>query len=98
MKVTFKLKPEDPAYPFMHGKSPTAKEFNKRQADIWKAGHFQKFDFEQVATILLEMFVDDYDKRHASKARKGAKKRPKSDAGIKVRESDGAGVPDPIAN
>jgi hypothetical protein len=51
----------------MHGTSPTAKEFNKRQAVLWSSGNFVKFDFEQVVTVLLEMFADDYDKRHASR-------------------------------
>ena len=72
MKITLKEKVTDPVYPIMHGKTPTAKEFNKRMKSIWIAspGQSLRFDFEQVATILLEMFSDDYDKRHASRAKK----------------------------
>lgn len=73
MRVTFKEKPEDPTHPVMHGATPTAKEFNRRQAAIWATGNFDKFDFEQVTTILLEMFAEDYDKRHAP--RKKTKKK-----------------------
>lgn len=65
MKITLKQQPTDPAHPIMAGKSPMAKEFNKRQAVLWKEGRFQKFDFEQVATVLLEILSDDYDKRYA---------------------------------
>ena len=65
MKITYKANTTDPVYPIMHGASPTAKEFNKRQAELWSSGNFAKYDFEQIATILLEMFADDYDKRHA---------------------------------
>lgn len=65
MKITYKIQSTDPAYPIMHGDSPTAKEFNKRQKALWSQSKFEKFDFEQIATILLEMFADDYDKRHA---------------------------------
>ena len=65
MRITYKEKSTDPVYPIMHGNTPTAKEFNKRQAKLWADGNFVKFDFEQIATILLEMFSEDYDKRHA---------------------------------
>ena len=67
MLITFKKNIEDPPYPIMHGNTPTAKEFNRRQIALYKTGNFQRFDFEQVVTILLEMFSDDYDKRHASR-------------------------------
>lgn len=64
MKITFKADPKDPVYPIMHGNGATAKEFNKRQSKLWKDQKFDKFDFEQVVTVLLEIFGDDYDERH----------------------------------
>lgn len=64
MKITFKEKKEDPAYPILHGESPLAKEFNKRQADLNANAKVHKYDFEQVATVLLEIFAEDYNKRH----------------------------------
>lgn len=67
MRISFKEQVTDPVHPIMHGASPTAKEFNRRQAALWKTGNFTKFDFEQVTTVLLEMFAEDYDKRHATR-------------------------------
>ena len=64
MRITYKQEPTDPVHPIMHGKGPMVKEFNKRQAALWKEGRFQRFDFEQVATVLLEILVEDYDKRN----------------------------------
>lgn len=64
MKITYREKETDPAHPIMHGRSPMAKKFNKREAEIWSEGRAQKFDFEHVATILLEILIDDYDKRN----------------------------------
>ena len=65
MKITFQEKPEDPVYPIMHGRTPISKEFNKRQKKLWKAGHFEKFNFELVTTVLLEILIEDYDKRYS---------------------------------
>ena len=70
MKITHKQDPADPVYPIMHGNTPFAKEFNKRQAILWKDGHFAKFDFEHVTTVLLEILIDDYDKRHAPRKKR----------------------------
>jgi hypothetical protein len=67
MLITFKAKADDPVYPIMHGATPTAKEFNKRSAALWKGGTFNDVSFQSMVTILLEIFVDDYDKRHASR-------------------------------
>lgn len=69
MRITHKEKATDPVHPIMHGKSPIAKEFNKRQELLWSQGKFEKFDFEQVTTVLLEILIDDYDKAHAPKKR-----------------------------
>lgn len=65
MKITWKEKPEDPVHPIMAGSSPIAKEFNKRQAELWAAGKFTIYDYEQVTTVLLEILTDDYNKVHA---------------------------------
>jgi hypothetical protein len=70
MKITYKENVTDPVYPIMHGDSAIAKEFNKRQKTLWKDGKFQKFDFEQVCTILLEILSEDYNRRHASRKKK----------------------------
>lgn len=70
MRITHKLKHEDPAYPIMHGDTPMAKEFNKRQEKLWSDGKFETFDFEQVSTMILEILCDDYNGRHASRKRK----------------------------
>ena len=69
MRITFKEKPEDPAYPIMQGKSPIVKVFNKRQETIFKEGRFinpvdKEDTFRQITTVLLEIFADDYDSRH----------------------------------
>lgn len=66
MRITFKEKPTDPVHPIMHGKTPMAKEFNKRQALLWSKGAFTIYDYEQVTTVLLEILIDDYDKAHKS--------------------------------
>lgn len=73
MKITHKANPEDPVHPIMHGDSPIAKEFNRRQEEMWKKGAFGKFDFEQVVTVLLEIFAEDYNKKHAPKKIKNKK-------------------------
>lgn len=65
MKITFRIKPEDPIHPMMHGDSPLAKEFNKRQSELWATGKQIAYDYEQVTTILLEIFADDYNSRHS---------------------------------
>jgi hypothetical protein len=70
MRITLKEKVTDPDHPIMHGDGAIAKEFNRRQAILWKDGKFQKFDFEQVSTILLEIMADDYDKRHGPRKKK----------------------------
>lgn len=63
MKVTYQAKVTDPPHPIMEGKSPMSKEFNKRQAFLWSKGVGQ-IDFEQVTTVLLEILVEDYNKRN----------------------------------
>jgi hypothetical protein len=66
MKITIQEKPTDPVYPKMHGDSPTAKEFNKRCKTLWAKGDVKSFDFNHlVTTILLEILIEDYDRRHA---------------------------------
>ena len=71
MKITLKADVTDPVYPIMHGKTPLAKEFNKRQAALWGSG-VGKFDFEQVTTVLLEIFADDYNEKRKPRATKKA--------------------------
>lgn len=70
MKITIKQKPEDPPYPIMAGDTAAAKEFNRRQKTIWQTGNVEEPNFEQVVTVLLEILIDDYNKRHASRKRR----------------------------
>lgn len=83
MKITLNADPKDPRYPFMHGNSPMAKEFNKRQKNLLahalKTKNFPKFDFEQIMTILLEILVDDYNLTH--KHGKNSITKAKTEAG-----------------
>lgn len=67
MKITFQEKAGDPPHPIMQGDSPIAKEFNKRQKELWSAGKFNIYDYEQVTTVLLEIFSDEYNKTHKKK-------------------------------
>ena len=67
MRITYKDKPTDPFHPIMHGTSPMAKEFNKRQKKLLKEGKLDQVNFEQVSTILLEILVDDYNEQHKTK-------------------------------
>lgn len=64
MKITHQANVTDPQYPIMHGKTPLAVEFNKREKALWGSKKDVKFDFEQVVTILLEIFGDDYNEKH----------------------------------
>lgn len=73
IKITFRLNPEDPIHPLMHGDSPLAKEFNKRQAVLWSSGKQIAYDYEQVTTILLEIFADDFNERHSSTKKRNKK-------------------------
>lgn len=73
MKITIKEKETDPAYPLMHGSSSFAKEFNKRQADLYIEGKGQTYDYEQVTTVLLEILIDDFNKKKARKKTKTVK-------------------------
>lgn len=57
-------------YPIMHGKKPFAKEFNKRQEALFKEGRMKDPTFESISTVLLEILIDDYDKRHAPRKKK----------------------------
>lgn len=70
MRITHQSLATDPAYPIMVGDTPLAKEFNKQQEKIWAAGKVNKIDYEQVSTVILEILVNDYNKRHASRKRK----------------------------
>lgn len=73
MRITFKAESTDPVHPIMHGKTPLAKEFNKRQADLWAEGNVDKVDFEQITTVLMEIFAEDYNRRHAPRNKKAKK-------------------------
>ena len=70
MKITFRENPEDPAHPMMHGKTPIAKEFNKRQAKLWATGNNPPVNFEQVSTILMEILMDEYNKNNSAAKKK----------------------------
>jgi hypothetical protein len=65
MRITHQAKVDDPPHPIMEGKTPLAKEFNKRQAILWSKGGGQ-VNFEQVTTVLLEILVEDYNKRNTT--------------------------------
>lgn len=70
MKITYQKEITDPPYPIMLGDTPLAKEFNKRQKTIWQSGVTQPIDYQQVSTVMLEILIDDYNKRHAARKRK----------------------------
>ena len=70
MTITYKKRVEDPPYPIMEGKKPLAIEFNKRQKDLWAKGNVEKVDYEYITTVLLEILVEDYDRRHAPRKNK----------------------------
>jgi sporulation protein YlmC with PRC-barrel domain len=67
MKITFKQNEKDINHPVMHGDTPLAKEFNKRQKEMFKAGRISIVNFEQITTVLLDILVDDYNTRNAKK-------------------------------
>lgn len=73
MKITWKASPTDPLWPIMHGSSPLAKEFNRRQKKLFEEKKFDSFSFEQVTIVLLEILGEDYDKRRATKRKKPIK-------------------------
>jgi hypothetical protein len=64
MRITFKELVTDPVYPIMHGNTPAAKEFNKRQKALWKQGK-EMADFKGITTVLLEILIDDYNERNS---------------------------------
>lgn len=70
MLITYKKEVTDPAHPIMHGDTPFSREFNKRQKKILTDGKIDSFNFEQIIIVLLEILVDDYNKRHVSRKRK----------------------------
>lgn len=70
MKIHFQVSPNDPPHPIMLGDTPFAKEYNKRQKDIWASGNVIAIDFEQILTVAVDILVDDYNKRHAARKRK----------------------------
>lgn len=71
MKITYKKNVNDPPYPIMTGNTPSAEEFNKRSEALWKMGIMEeKVDNELITMILIEILIDDYDKRHAPRKRK----------------------------
>lgn len=69
MKITHHEQETDPAYPIMQGTTPTAKEFNKRMKELWTLGTIKKVDFELAHTLLMEILIEDYDRRHAPRKR-----------------------------
>ena len=73
MKITHKLSPKDPVYPIMHGKTPMAKEFNKRQKKLWETGVVITYNYEQISTVLLEILADDFSRRHVPRKKKEIK-------------------------
>lgn len=75
MKITYQKDVNDPPYPIMHGETPLALEFNKRQKSIWAAGNVASIDYQQVSTVMLEILIDDYNKRHAARKRKPTAKK-----------------------
>lgn len=54
----------------MHGTTPMAKEFNKRQEEMFKNGNVLNYDFEQIVSVILEILADDYNKKHSRKRKK----------------------------
>ena len=69
MRITFREKPGDQAYPIMQSKLPLAKAFNKRQEIIFKEGRFinpvdKEDTFRQITTVLLEIFADEYNNKY----------------------------------
>jgi len=70
MIITHRENPEDPACPIMHGSKPFSKEFNRRQAALLKEGRQKDVNFENITTVILEILIDDYDKRHAPRKKK----------------------------
>jgi hypothetical protein len=58
----------------MSGSKPLSKEFNKRMRILWEAGGVSDVNFEQVSTVLLEIFADEYNKRHAPRKKKSEEK------------------------
>lgn len=70
MKITLRQNYVDPSWPIMHGDTPAAKEFNRREEEIWKNGSLGVYNFEQIATVILEILIDDYNERHQNKKKK----------------------------
>lgn len=71
MKIDYRTEPNDPDYPVMRGKSASAKEFNKRMLALRKDNKFDPdHAFEQISTIIMEILIEDYDKRNAAKRSK----------------------------
>lgn len=77
MIITHKNKATDPAHPIMQGKTPMAKEFNKRQAKLLKDGKIETINYEQVTTVLLEILCDDFNGRRAPRKRKKVETKTK---------------------
>ena len=69
MKISLKETEFSPEYPVMAGDTPLAKEFNKREQALWVAGA-TSFDYQQITTVLIEIFGDDYNARHAKRKKK----------------------------
>jgi hypothetical protein len=75
MMITHQQKVDDPLYPIMQGETPLAKEFNRRSKEIWENGTVKDINFEHITTLLLEIFGDEFNKRHAPRGERKAKKK-----------------------
>lgn len=55
--------------PTMVGDTPSAKAFNERVQKMAKDGRFLEFTQEAITLVLVEMLLEDYDKRNKKKAK-----------------------------
>lgn len=80
MKVDYRVLPTDPDYPLMRGNTPFAREFNRRMKALRMDN---KFDpdriFEQTTVIIMEILVEEYDRKNGKKRTIPAKKAAKEE-------------------
>jgi len=70
MLITTQQKTSDPVYPIMQGNTPLATEFNKRSKELWEGGNLDRLENMDIQMILIEIFADEYNKRHAPRKAK----------------------------
>ena len=73
--IKYRVDPSDPPWLLMVGDSPMAKEFTKREEDIFKSGRIIELNTAEkisnhTSLIIESILTDDYNRRHSERKKR----------------------------